>query len=410
MKHYPLFFLLLTFIFSWISPPAVIAQAETQQHLVQPGDTWTALAWQYGLDETTIRQQQMNPQREPIIGTIISLPQTGQVRRGILQRPFAGLLETSVRYNLSPWSLAIRSDIHPYLPNLYQPIFIEDQETLPRDLPIGMSILALSQIPAHPGQAVALRGISVEGTAVNASLNNTPMDTLQDGRHLIALAATGAFFGKGAPELTIQTSSHAPLWTQPWLFVDPNEWDYQQITLTGTAAEIDQESIRQERERLFALWSIANPAVQWAGSFQLPVQTYLEISSAYGARRSYNGGPYSSYHEGVDFAAYGGTAVTAPASGTVILAENLYVRGGAVIIDHGLGVYSGFYHMSAIHVGVGTAVQPGDLIGEVGTTGLSTGNHLHWDLLVADTWIDAWAWWEQDMGCWLLAGLERPCS
>jgi murein DD-endopeptidase MepM/ murein hydrolase activator NlpD len=93
----------------------------------------------------------------------------------------------------------------------------------------------------------------------------------------------------------------------------------------------------------------------------------------------------------------------------VVLAERLFVRGGAVIIDHGLGVYSGFYHMSAVHAEVGQQVQPGDLLGEVGTTGLSTGNHLHWDLLVADTWVDAWVWQEQDMACWLLAGLERPC-
>lgn len=90
------------------------------------------------------------------------------------------------------------------------------------------------------------------------------------------------------------------------------------------------------------------------------------MSANYGARRSYNGGPYPTYHEGVDFSAYAGTPVMAPAAGTVALAEPLTVRGGAVILDHGLGVYTGYYHLSAIHATVGQQVQPGDVLGEAG--------------------------------------------
>ena len=58
----------------------------------------------------------------------------------------------------------------------------------------------------------------------------------------------------------------------------------------------------------------------------------------------------------------------------------------------------------------GTAVSPGYPLGAVGTTGLSTGNHLHWDLLVGTTWVDAAAWLEQDMGCWILTGLGQGCD
>lgn len=66
--------------------------------------------------------------------------------------------------------------------------------------------------------------------------------------------------------------------------------------------------------------------------------------------------------------------------------------------------------MSDIFAQVGQIVQPGDPVGAVGTTGLSTGNHLHWDLLVAGTWVNALAWYEQNTACWLLAGLNRTCS
>jgi hypothetical protein len=406
MKHS----LCLTLLGLFLLTRATLAQTTASySHLVQPGDTWTALAWHYGLDEAAHRADQMNQQREPVIGMSITLPVTDMPRMGQMIRVNeGGLLATAVRHHLSPWQLALQNSYpHPYYPTFYRAIFIEGGQSPPRDLPIGLDTLELSQAPAHPGQALGYRALG--STAVSAWLNLTPFDSMAEGHSHIGLVGTGAFFGTATPELAIQTAPQAPLWVQPWLFLDPNNWEYQQLTLTGEAAAIDAESIRLERERLFALWSEATPDIQWTTAFQLPITDYLTLSAAYGGRRSYNGGPYRSYHEGVDFAAYGGTPIYAPAGGTVVLAERLYVRGGAVIIDHGLGVYSGFYHLSAVHVEVEQKLQPGDLLGDVGTTGLSTGNHLHWDLLVADTWVDAWAWLEQDMSCWLLAGLERSC-
>jgi murein DD-endopeptidase MepM/ murein hydrolase activator NlpD len=216
------------------------------------------------------------------------------------------------------------------------------------------------------------------------------------------LIGTGAFFPAGTHDLAIEVEGHPP-WTQPWRFIN-GEWIFQDLTLTGSAAEIDQASIEQERARLMAIWTQVTPHPQWTAPFDLPIQQYLEISAPYGARRSYNGGPYRTYHEGVDFSAYGGTPVFAPAAGTVVLAEPLFVRGGAVIINHGLGVYSGYYHMSSVSVSPGQQLQPGDPLGEVGTTGLSTGNHLHWDLLINGVWVNAAAWRERDLASWLLEG------
>jgi murein DD-endopeptidase MepM/ murein hydrolase activator NlpD len=74
--------------------------------------------------------------------------------------------------------------------------------------------------------------------------------------------------------------------------------------------------------------------------------------------------------------------VVAAAAGVVALAEPLAVRGNAVIIDHGAGVLSGYYHLDRIVVNAGQTVAQGELIGEVGSTGLSTGSHLHWELRV----------------------------
>jgi murein DD-endopeptidase MepM/ murein hydrolase activator NlpD len=84
--------------------------------------------------------------------------------------------------------------------------------------------------------------------------------------------------------------------------------------------------------------------------------------------------------------------VVAPADGVIVLAEPLYVRGNAVVVHHGMWVYSGYYHLSQIDVTAGTAVTAGQKLGEFGSTGLSTGSHLHWDVVVAGINVDGLAW------------------
>jgi len=119
------------------------------------------------------------------------------------------------------------------------------------------------------------------------------------------------------------------------------------------------------------------------------------ISAYFGARRSYNGGPYTSYHSGVDFRAPGGTPVYAPAAGTVVLAEPLALWGNGVVIDHGWGVLTGYGHLSTIEVQVGQQVMQGELVGKVGNTGLSTGAHLHWEVWVGETSVNGLQWLEE---------------
>jgi murein DD-endopeptidase MepM/ murein hydrolase activator NlpD len=118
------------------------------------------------------------------------------------------------------------------------------------------------------------------------------------------------------------------------------------------------------------------------------------ITSPFGTRRSYNDGPVSGFHGGTDFGAGTGTPIYAPAAGRVVLAEELIVRGNAVLIDHGIGVFSGYWHQSELAVREGQTVQPGDLIGYVGDTGLVTGAHLHWEMRVGGFAVDPIQWTE----------------
>jgi len=132
----------------------------------------------------------------------------------------------------------------------------------------------------------------------------------------------------------------------------------------------------------------------WSGVFQYPVDQPVCIKSWFGNRRSYNDSPYNRFHTGVDFGVCANLNIYAPADGYVVLTDSLLTRGNATVIDHGLGVYSGFWHQEEILVEEGQFVEAGELIGLIGNTGRSTGPHLHWELVVNGVQVDPLPWLE----------------
>lgn len=130
----------------------------------------------------------------------------------------------------------------------------------------------------------------------------------------------------------------------------------------------------------------------WQGSFIKPVSH--RISSLYGNRRFLNG-KYNGYHGGVDFASPMGTPIRATNSGKVILARYFSKwnsNGNIVFLDHGHGVTSVYIHLSRISVEEGQMVTKGQTIGRVGSTGRSTGPHLHWGLYLNGQNTDGLGW------------------
>ncbi|MEO8000936.1 MAG: M23 family metallopeptidase, partial [Arenimonas sp.] len=104
------------------------------------------------------------------------------------------------------------------------------------------------------------------------------------------------------------------------------------------------------------------------------------ISGVYGSQRIYNGTP-KSWHSGLDVAALQGTPVKAPAGGIIIFANpDLFLTGGTILIDHGMGISSNFLHLSRLDVKIGDRVEQGQVIGLVGATGRATGPHMHWGM------------------------------
>ncbi|MBE0686477.1 MAG: peptidoglycan DD-metalloendopeptidase family protein [Anaerolineaceae bacterium] len=157
---------------------------------------------------------------------------------------------------------------------------------------------------------------------------------------------------------------------------------------------LDESLTKPEDDLIFQVTSPFTNEKLWSGVFSYPVDDPC-IKSYFGNRRSYNDQPYNRFHTGVDF----GTCATnlniyAPADGKVVFTDSLLTRGNATIIDHGLGIYSGFWHQETILVEEGQFVKAGELIGIIGNTGRSTGPHLHWELIVYGVQVDPLPWLE----------------
>ena len=133
---------------------------------------------------------------------------------------------------------------------------------------------------------------------------------------------------------------------------------------------------------------------RWDSAWVLPVVG--EVSGLFGSGRTYNGVPSNEWHHGHDIAAQHGDPIMAPANGVVVWTGELVLHGEGLIIDHGAGVYSGYWHMSLVAVREGMEVSPGDWLGNIGSTGLSTGPHLHWEVIVQGVDVNPLQWLSEE--------------
>jgi murein DD-endopeptidase MepM/ murein hydrolase activator NlpD len=159
----------------------------------------------------------------------------------------------------------------------------------------------------------------------------------------------------------------------------------------SAAQEASLEALIQERERELAAQQQAagiaggSEGSGGSGMFSWPVTG--TITSPFGWRPNPFGGA-PEFHQGLDIAAPTGTTVTAAAGGTVIMAQWYGGYGNYILIDHGGGYSTGYGHLSAIYVATGQTVQRGQAIGAVGSTGQSTGPHLHFEVRIAGKPVD----------------------
>ncbi len=173
--------------------------------------------------------------------------------------------------------------------------------------------------------------------------------------------------------------------------VQAAKFGLQELTLPKKKVDLDAPTlkrVRQEKRLMRAAFGQSVNEKLWQGSFLPPVKGKRQ--GTFGRRRLINGQPKRS-HTGEDISAPTGTPIIAPNHGKVVLVGHFFFNGRSVVIDHGLGLISMYFHLSAVDVKEGTMVKAGDQIGSVGKTGRVTGPHLHWGMRLNSAKIDPYA-------------------
>lgn len=146
------------------------------------------------------------------------------------------------------------------------------------------------------------------------------------------------------------------------------------------------EEIRREQTAFARAFETSTPERLWDASFVRPV-AQDESASSFGSRRIINGTPRAP-HTGTDLSAPAGTEVLAANHGRVVLVGNFFFAGGSVVLDHGGGLFTMYFHLSELKVEEGSMVKKADVVGLSGATGRVTGPHLHWGARLANARIE----------------------
>lgn len=206
-----------------------------------------------------------------------------------------------------------------------------------------------------------------------------------------AAFAIGSARKAGQYELALRvTDSRGEQETESLSFtVREKNFEVQRLTVTGQIAALasDDSAWAYDREKVTAAKAVSAPRPLWDGDFIRPVDG--AISTEFGQIRFVNG-IETGRHSGLDIEARMGTPVKATNAGVVVFAGPLKISGNTVIIDHGLGYFSSYNHLSKISVKPHDPVAKGQVIGLVGSTGFSTSAHLHWTMTVGLTGVSPW--------------------
>lgn len=306
------------------------------------------------------------------------------------------LFEIALRYNQTVEALVRENNLlDPGLLRVGQQLIIPGIQ-LPRlaqDLPDTVAAFTIDPQVLETGRSVRIELRTSESASVSGQFLGQELRVIEreDARRHNIIVGVPMFTEMAIFPLTLQLQlgESEPVDIAANLQVVGGGYGYQTITISNNdllAPAVEEEEI----ERLTQLMSGFSPDRYWVNSLSLPAAAAM--NAVYGTLRSYNGGEYSRYHRGVDFAGAPGTSVLAAADGTVVMVDRLRIRGNSTIIDHGWGVYTLYAHQQETLVQLGEVVASGQVIGTVGSTGRSTGPHLHWELWLNGVTVDPLQW------------------
>lgn len=238
---------------------------------------------------------------------------------------------------------------------------------------------------------VRVQGISV-GT-IRAGTRSIPLIPVPGGAWAVVGIGLGAPLGPASLAIAGRDAQGAPAGEVTVAYaVTTVDRPIDELEVTEEIASIlTPEAIAREAQLRAQQFSAFDAMPRWAGRFVHPLAAF-EVTTIFGSGRSVNGGPVTDMHSGEDLAVDEGTPVMAAAPGRIAWTGMMPIRGNSVIVDHGGGVLTGYHHLLDIGVTAGQQVTAGALLGHAGSTGFSTGPHLHWELTIYGENVDPETW------------------
>jgi murein DD-endopeptidase MepM/ murein hydrolase activator NlpD len=312
------------------------------------------------------------------------------------------LLELAIKQGSDPWTLASINKLGgtwDALPNdvLYSPTGNGGNAS---GLPSAFISASIAPLPMVQGGTEVVSVQAQDGYAISGMLVDQPLHFFQVNGEQVALQGIHALLDPGVYPLRVEAS-----------LPDGSKQSYEQMVLVAAGdylsediplndpSTLDPTVTETELQNIIALTAPSTSTRYWNNIFTSPAVDPNCFTSRYGTRRTYkvinSDIEVPGFHTGLDFCGGEGLQIFAPAPGKVVFAGPLTVRGNATILDHGWGVYSGFWHQSQFLVNVGGMVEQGQIIGLVGGTGRVTGAHLHWELWANGVQVNPLDWLKQ---------------
>ena len=381
--------------------------ASASEHIVQPGETLNRIAIRYNvtLDQLIAANNIANPDAI-YVGQALQLPQFNVASNPVIQSvdlehimlPGETLASIAARYGITLEAL-LRANvlIDDTLIDPSQPIIIP-QAQIPQTtaiLPDFITQLDIKPLVLAQGQAGRFRIETSVPAAVTATFLNQSLTFASEENRTIHTAFIGVPVSTPSNiyvlDLSIVPNGSDPVSLAANMLVQPIDYGVQTVTIPEALSPLLAPGVEaNELNVLRSITSRYSPERYFSGPMGLPAAAVM--NDPFGARRIYNEGVAESFHNGADFAAWPGAAVLASAPGRVVLSDLLHIRGNTIVVDHGWGIYSAYAHMAERNTAVGQFVSTGDAIGIVGTTGRSTGAHLHWEVWVKGVPVDPMQW------------------
>ena len=377
-----------------------------ETEIISFGDSLRSLSRRTQVSDIQLRKlNRLISPTELYVGVSLIIPtQEGQTELNTRTSPASGesLLELAVKQSSDVWTLASVNKLSGTwnaLPGdiLYSPG--NSSEGNASGLPSAFLEASIEPLPMVQGGTEIIRVETQADAAISGMLVDMPLNFFQVNGNHIALQGVHTLLEPGVYPLRLEAT-----------LTDGSKQSFEQMVLVTTgnyyseelfvpAETIDPLATEPENQVVLAVTRPSSQNQFWNGIFSSPAIYPDQFTSRFGTRRTYHGTgtelTIEGFHTGLDFAGGEGLQIFAPAAGRIVFAAPLTVRGNATIIDHGWGVYSGFWHQSQITVNVGDMVEQGQVIGLVGDTGRVTGAHLHWEVWVNGIQVNPLDWLNQ---------------